>query len=309
MRIAEEINEFDFFIDTQAANTIKVEDKLLLVDNLDREFDFGISSEFKFKKGKLIQDIPIKTNFGMVLFCIAGEMRLQINLKEITVKKNCIFGIMPGSVGKLYYISNNFRSASIFFSNKSYQTALDIQYIIESQHLMFNNPITEISPERMTEFIDVFRTMYCKLSDENFKSKLDLADAYLQVLTVYWEDCKDQHAMNIPHSKPSRQKVIFDAFLNEIIQHYRVERSTAFYAEKLFISPKYLSKVIKDVSNRQPSDWIKELVILEAKALLRTQQYTVLQISEQLNFTSPSFFGRYFREAVGCTPRNYQLDA
>lgn len=309
MRGRKELNDFDFYINLQTGSSVKVEDKILLFDNLHEENNPNHQSDSDYQNEILNQDVPIKINFALVLFCTEGEMRLQLNLKDITVRKNCIFGVMPGSVGKLYYLSDNFKSASLFFSNSNYQPTMDIQQMIKSQHLIFNNPVIEISTDKMKEFIDIYKTIHIKLSDDNFKNKLELANAYFKVLKVYWDECHEQHALNIPQTKPSRQKALFDSFLNEIIQHYREERSIAFYADKLYITPKYLSKVIKDISNKQPTDWIKELVILEAKALLRTQRYTVLQISEQLNFTSASFFGRYFKEAVGCSPRKYQIES
>lgn len=306
MNTLKDFVEYDFYINPQTGTTINVEDKLLLFDNLNDKNGLDISIDHSLPQATMEHDKPIKANFAMVLFCTEGEMRLQLNLKDITVKKNCIFAIMPGSIGKLYYISDDFKSASIFFSNTNYQPTLDIQETIKSQYVIISNPVVEVKDERMKDFIDIYKTLCNKLSDNNFKYRLELADAYINVLKVYWEDCNEQQVLNIPKSKPSRQKVIFDSFLNEIVQHYKEERSVQFYANKLFITSKYLSKVIKSVSNRQPSDWIRELVILEAKALLRTQQFTVQQISEQLNFTSPSLFGRYFRETVGCSPRKYQ---
>ncbi len=308
MRKTKDVREFDFFLNFKTGRTIKLEDKLLLIDNLDENIVFNISEGSNYHKEILKQDIPIKINLAIVLFCLEGEMRLQLNLKDLTVKKNCIFVMLPGSIGKLYYVSDNFRVACIFFSNDNYKPSLNIKDIIESQHLIFNHPIFEIKEERMNEFADIYCALCKKLSDVKFKYKQELTDAYLQVLKIYWEDCIDLDKINVPQSKISRQKVILDAFLNEIVKHYQKERNVAFYADKLCISPKYLSKVVKDISNRKPSDWIRELVILEAKALLRTQQYSVQQISEQLNFTSASFFGRYFREAVGCTPRKYQSE-
>lgn len=307
MRETKEFSEFDFFINPQISSVVKVDDKLLLIDNLNDGTEFGINKNIDFQRAMRDQDIPIKANFAMVLFCVEGEMRLQLNLRDITVKKNCILGVMPGSIGKLYFMSDNFKSASIFFSN-TYKVTLDIRDITKSQYFVFNNPVVEIKKEKMNEFIGIYNAMHQKLSDEEFKYKLELSEAYLQVLKIYWDDCKDQYAINIPQGKQGRAKVIFNAFLNEIILHFRKERSVAFYANKLFVSPKYLSRVIKEVSGRQPSDWIRELVVLEAKALLRTEQYSVQQISDQLNFSSPSFFGRYFREAVGCSPRKYRIE-
>lgn len=50
----------------------------------------------------------------------------------------------------------------------------------------------------------------------------------------------------------------------------------------------------------------KSIVIVEAKQLLRNKKYTVLQVSEMLNFTSQSLFGRYFKKFTGQSPKEYQ---
>ena len=53
-------------------------------------------------------------------------------------------------------------------------------------------------------------------------------------------------------------------------------------------------------------DWITDFVILEAKAMLKSRKYTVQQIADALNFANQSFFGKYFKDKVGCSPTQYQ---
>jgi AraC-like DNA-binding protein len=61
-----------------------------------------------------------------------------------------------------------------------------------------------------------------------------------------------------------------------------------------------------DVSGRHPTDWIRDYVLLNAKALLRNEDLSVQQVSDMLAFPNPSFFGKFFKEHVGCTPGEYQ---
>lgn len=61
------------------------------------------------------------------------------------------------------------------------------------------------------------------------------------------------------------------------------------------------------VSGRYAGDWINDYVILEAKALLKSKKYTVQQVCDMLNFSNPSFFGKFFKAAVECSPRKYML--
>ena len=84
-----------------------------------------------------------------------------------------------------------------------------------------------------------------------------------------------------------------------------VNREVSFYASKLCITPKYLGVVVAQVSGRRPLEWIRDYVILDAKAMLLSREYSIQQISQILNFPNPSFFSKYFREAVGCSPSKF----
>ncbi len=72
------------------------------------------------------------------------------------------------------------------------------------------------------------------------------------------------------------------------------------------LTPKYLSQVVYAVSGRYAGEWIRDYVILEAKALLKSGQYTIQQVSDMLNFANQPFFGVYFKKAVGCSPTAYR---
>jgi len=88
--------------------------------------------------------------------------------------------------------------------------------------------------------------------------------------------------------------------------NYKTERSPRFYADKLFITTKYLSSILKKVTGRSINSWLEEAIILGAKLLLKSTDLTVLQVSEELSFPNPSYFGRYFKKATGMTPKDYR---
>ena len=79
-----------------------------------------------------------------------------------------------------------------------------------------------------------------------------------------------------------------------------------FYADKLHLTPKYLSKIIKEASGRSGPDWIDEYVILEAKNLLRYSKMTIKEIVFALNFPNASVFHKYFKAHTGLTPTDYR---
>ena len=104
----------------------------------------------------------------------------------------------------------------------------------------------------------------------------------------------------------SKNEVLVKNFLEIVGQHFKAERGMKFYAQKLFLTPKYLSKIIKETSGKSGNDWINSYVILEAKALLNSSTLTIQQVSDKLNFPTQSFFGRYFKKHVGLSPKQYR---
>jgi AraC-like DNA-binding protein len=87
---------------------------------------------------------------------------------------------------------------------------------------------------------------------------------------------------------------------------YRKEHSVKFYAGKLCLTPKYLSSVIYEISGKHASDRIHEYILLEAKALLKSTDMSLKNISDVLCFCTPSHFGRFFKRYTGFTPSAYR---
>ena len=95
-----------------------------------------------------------------------------------------------------------------------------------------------------------------------------------------------------------------DNFFRLLATNYRKNRSVKYYAERLNLTPKYLSTAIKRVTGRPILDWIHEAILIDAKLLLRTTNMTLQEISDQLNFSSPSAFVQFIKKHTGKTPRS-----
>ena len=95
-------------------------------------------------------------------------------------------------------------------------------------------------------------------------------------------------------------------FIQILEDNFMTERSVTFYADKLFVTPKHLSAVLKEISEKTAGEWIDLRVILEAKLLLRSTGLNIQEISTKLNFANQSFFGKYFKHLTGMSPRDYR---
>jgi AraC-like DNA-binding protein len=104
----------------------------------------------------------------------------------------------------------------------------------------------------------------------------------------------------------NRKEEVFEQFLRVLSETFRKERSVNYYANKLFLTSKHLSRVVKEISGKTAGEWIDDFVILEAKALLRSSEKSIQEISEALHFANQSFFGKYFKHHTGMSPKEYR---
>ncbi len=124
-----------------------------------------------------------------------------------------------------------------------------------------------------------------------------------QVLQMVTRRIKDNSESKMPRS---RRTTYVNEFMRLVHEHHTRERSVAFYAGKLFISPKYLSLIIKESTGKSATDVIDSYVVLEAKNLLRFSGKNIQQVAYELNFPNQSSFGKYFKHLTGMSPSEYQ---
>ena len=104
----------------------------------------------------------------------------------------------------------------------------------------------------------------------------------------------------------TRHEYLFTCFTDLVSTHLDKERSINFYASQMCISPKYLSTIVKQVSGKTPTEYIKEKMIDEIKYRLCCTQASIKEIAYGLNFSNLSFFGKYFKADTGYSPSSYR---
>ena len=105
---------------------------------------------------------------------------------------------------------------------------------------------------------------------------------------------------------PSRADKVFSQFLRLLETHHMRERSVGFYAGHLALSPKYLSKLVKDASGRGAPAWIDSFVIQSAKDLLRYSDLSIKEIVFRLNFADQPSFTKFFKAHTDVTPAQFR---
>ena len=143
--------------------------------------------------------------------------------------------------------------------------------------------------------------------EDHLQPDASLVKAYINVLLV--EIQRIYRAYIQPETLPSattRLWEITNEFERLVEQHFLELRSTQAYAERLNVSPKYLSEVLLQTQGKPVTTLWQERLLDEAKARLRFSTATVAQIADQLRFEEPTYFSRWFRKQTGSTPLDYR---
>ena len=170
--------------------------------------------------------------------------------------------------------------------------------IVELEHVSEDCVCAMVSAPSETVIADRDNVFRWEIMKSIFYSMmLEICDAYRQYGTV------------VGKSELLRHEQLGDELFRLLSRHCRTHRSVSFYAGKLNITPKYLSREIKRITGRTVQEWVNRLTIMEMKKQLNVPGRTIMQISEDMEFSSPSAFVQFFKLHTGTTPLKYRKSA
>ena len=249
-------------------------------------------------------DYPFKIDVTTVIICLKGKMEGAINLKSYKAEAPCFTVILPEQILEHNYISDDFSGLFIVMSKKFTDSLMaNAQDRLPLFLSVQENPAVPLNDEGLNSMIAYFQMLQRIVKLQNHPFRIDVVRHL--TLAFFYGAASEFHPQT-EDKKKSHQEILVEKFLSLAQANYKQERGMEFYADKLFLTPKHLSKVMKETTGKSANEWIDDYVTLEAKALLKSTNMTVQQISDELNFPEQSFFGKYFKRVVGVSPREYK---
>lgn len=279
-----------YFEDKMGSNTYAVDDYFMLSENMD------IMPRFLY---------PFKLDVAMVIICIQGDLWISIDSKLYDVKAPSIIILAANETIQYRTASDDFKGLFNVLSKRLIED-LNI-HLKEEPSLSLSvifNPVIPLNPEELACNLSHFEAL--KNATRSKESPRNREIVQFLLLSIYFQQHDNPEHFCTAIKLSPRQREIFKLFLKLVEINYKKERQVGFYAEKLSITPKYLSKLVKENTEKSANEWIDEYVMLEAKKLLRSSSLTIQQISEILNFMDQSSFGKYFKSHQGISPQKYR---
>jgi AraC family transcriptional regulator, transcriptional activator of pobA len=119
----------------------------------------------------------------------------------------------------------------------------------------------------------------------------------------------DKHDSSLRSRVTTRKDELVVRFLKSLSENFKEHRSVQYYAQQLFVTPKYLSQAVKSVMGKSAGELIDDIVTMEAKLLLQDASLSIAQVANSLYFSDQFFFSKFFKKHTGQNPSDYRRAA
>lgn len=278
---------------------VQIPGKLAIIDNLEEKSYEHIEQQDK--------SFPIQLDMNVCFLCTSGQIDIEIDLNMYTLHEGDAAMILTGSFLRVIRIKDSARIAFIAINSDFLKYVGNVKTVIEHVNKVKRMPVSHMEPDMMEESLMIYNVIKKKLSNPDYRFKEEVAKSYIQIMLCNFFDRFVQKNETTEEQAPkSRKEELFKNFIKLVKDNYLNHRSITFYADKLCVSPKYLSSVVHKVSEKYATDWINQYVILEAKSMLRMEDTNIKDVSNHLNFANQSFFAKFFKKHTGYTPKEYK---
>lgn len=271
----------------------RIGDDILLIDN-SHTMRAELSSDNE----------PFRIDMTMAIIYEQGSADLKINMRDYHIEAPAVLLVLNDQIYQSAGHSEDLRSKVILMS-RSFSDSLfaNSGEILPLKSSIMKNPAMKIENEE-----NVFGQFFQLLQNiaASPRQEFKIESARHLTLSMFYGYSHLKHEVNEVKSTNSRQEEIFTKFTELLERHHKKEREIAFYADKMCMTSKHLSQVIKDYTGKTALGLIEEYVISEAKSMLLSTTMSIQQISDELNFPSQSVFGKYFKRVAGISPSEYR---
>jgi AraC family transcriptional activator of pobA len=248
---------------------------------------------------------PYRAESYAIAYIKEGSVRLNAGLSSWDVEAPSIITLGP-SVIRYFTKSSDLLKMDVIFFKDDFLMERYADLFFLFKYDFFKDSELIVLPLKDHFFITInkiYELIQLTHAAGNYHGS-ELVRSYIFAL-VYEIDA--YHRQHTPEKLSAKKAdALFTKFRQLLSSNYMHEHQLAFYADLLNLTPKSLSAAIKKQSGKSAGKWIDDTVVLEAKVLLQNKTLTVSQVSEMLNFSDQSVFGKFFRANTGLAPVEYR---
>lgn len=226
---------------------------------------------------------------------------------ELSVSANDVYILPAKHIFSGTFTSFDHQVTMLILSDKLVEDArlTAFNYHFEDYHVQPVTHLTESQMRTIAQVMDLFETV---LTHEPVLShRHNALCSVLHVLIEFMNSFRKSNKTQLDSTR--RGSHIYIKLMDLLAEHYTEQHQVQFYADKLGLTPKYMSKLILDATGFGANAWIDQYILAKAKLLLISRgDLSVQEISHMLGFKEQASFTRFFRNLEELSPREFRQE-
>ncbi len=253
---------------------------------------------------------PVRLDAMAFFLCTYGEISLRVDYQTHRLTKGTMLLLTNRHILETIHVSNSYEGYTLIISQEMMLScidwALDLRKLINSGPPL--DPLVKLEEDEMRRLVEVVQRLKRNMKNtdhtfQNYMVRVEVNSFIMELADIF---AKKTANGTVTPKKESRKDDILQKFIHLILTHGRKEHEVTFYAQQLYMTPGNLSRILTNSTGKPPLKWINEMLVADAKILLRKPDTNVQQIAETLNFADQSSFGKFFKKHTGVTPMEFR---
>lgn len=247
--------------------------------------------------------IPHRHDHYELMFITAGEGSHSINFKQFEIKPHRAYFLHPGQV---HLIKPFHRDGwLVMFGDELFKRFLLIHKHEDENGILnsyTSHPFVDLSPPLLTTTGFIIDELRRSLQAPHPDVKILLH--YVSLLLLY---LNNEHIVQHPQVQSTLAHKELFYQLKYLIEHnFKQQHLASYYETALRADIKKLNRICREATQMTVFELLQERLLTESKILLQTTVRSVKEISYDLGFNDPAFFGRFFKKHTGLTPAAFR---
>ena len=250
-------------------------------------------------------------NYGAIVICRKGKAVIHVNYHQWELYKGAVITVFPNDVVLLEEIkgTENFEVEML-----RYSASLLREASLQMEQTLYSFLREDRCRQDKTIVTNIINSMFQLLKVYFDQKECNcLTDLVLYQLKAFFIGFHEYLQRNPQYQqseiKSRRIRELFNHFMMLVEREYKTSRDVNYYAQKMNITSKYLTNIVKQVTPHTPKIIIDEYVILQLKMQLHLSKQSIKEIAWEYHFSDVSFFCRYFKSHTGKTPQQFRKES
>ena len=262
--------------------------------------------DFQYATDFLGMNDPKLSHTCMHLLCTEGEGSFVFNERCYHLAKNDLV-VMPNPCRAKNLAASPGMKVEWFAADYRFLQSLlpSNNYSIGGSISLNQDPVIKLTDGQADLLLADFHRLRDRMDDRELLFYRELMGSLCLTMMYDIFEPHAQREATDPHTDRTAYivKQLMDLLSTGIS---RTEREVSYYAERLHVSPKYLSATVKRVTGHSVSSFIDRHTVPILKKYLDNERLSLTQIADRMNFTSLSYFSRYCTKHLGISPSEYR---